>query len=294
MRLRPLPGAFACNPAPGGWRRPPPVTSRPRPAPRAAPGPRPRRRGRAPGPAPRLAAPRERATPTCREPMAARLASPSARAARPRCSFEKPLIPAPAAPGPAPGPAAAPAAPPGGRAEREGDREQGSLDKGTAGVNERQDSQDVLVFLRNPKREGKSPRGEKQSGWLTFTLPRAPPAQQPQTRVWSGGGHGEQRKGGSEGARGEVCRPAARARGARGTPSSDFSPHSLPFPPRRPGSGPALWRVPKRGWGRVRVHAALSGGVGKGPSLLALPPSHQSGPVTEEAAGRTLSPERGR
>lgn len=50
MRLRPLPGAFACNPAPGGWRRPPPVTSRPRPAPRAAPGPRPRRRGRAPGP----------------------------------------------------------------------------------------------------------------------------------------------------------------------------------------------------------------------------------------------------
>lgn len=48
VRLRLLPGAFACNPAAGGRRRPPPVTSRPLP-PFAAPHPR--RPGRAPSPA---------------------------------------------------------------------------------------------------------------------------------------------------------------------------------------------------------------------------------------------------
>lgn len=54
-RLRPLPGAFACNPAARGRRRPPPVTSRPLPplpvSRRAGPAPppqRPRVRPRAP------------------------------------------------------------------------------------------------------------------------------------------------------------------------------------------------------------------------------------------------------
>lgn len=94
LRLRPLPGAFACNPAAGGRRRPPPVTSRPLP-PLPAP-----RRARAPAaeaarrtPRPHWSRPRERATPTCREPMGTRLAARQRAPLGPRCSFENLHIP---------------------------------------------------------------------------------------------------------------------------------------------------------------------------------------------------------
>lgn len=81
-RLRPPPGAFACNPAARGRRRPPRVTSRPLPplsAPREARAPATEAARRAPRS--HWPRPRERATPTSREPMDARLASPSASAA---------------------------------------------------------------------------------------------------------------------------------------------------------------------------------------------------------------------
>lgn len=110
-RLRPLPGALACNPAASGRRRPPPVTSRPLPplpAPRRARGPAAETARRAPRP--HWPRPRRRATPTCQEPMGARLASPSAFAARPRCSFENPHTRLPAAPSQAPRAAVVPVA----------------------------------------------------------------------------------------------------------------------------------------------------------------------------------------
>lgn len=93
-QLQPLPGAFACNPAASGRRRPPPMTSRPLPplhAPRPARAPAAeaaRRSSR-----PHWPRPRERATPTCREPMGARLASPSAVAARTPLLFSEPARP---------------------------------------------------------------------------------------------------------------------------------------------------------------------------------------------------------
>ncbi|XP_023113602.1 uncharacterized protein LOC111561634 [Felis catus] len=82
-RLRPLPGAFACNPAASGRRRPPHVTSRPLPPLSALRGARaPATEAARRAPRSHWPRPREQATPTYWEPMDARLSSPSASAAR--------------------------------------------------------------------------------------------------------------------------------------------------------------------------------------------------------------------
>lgn len=95
-QLQPLPGAFACNPAASGRRRPPPMTSRllpPLHAPRPARAPAPAAEAARRSSRPHWPRPRERATPTCREPMGARLASPSAVAARAPLLFSEPARP---------------------------------------------------------------------------------------------------------------------------------------------------------------------------------------------------------